>query len=293
MAARSVADINTALVQTLVDNFAAVGITITPTTWSKRNIMRLMCYSFSVAAAFIEQLMDIMKGDIEIIAAQTPAMSALHIQKKMFEFQYSASNPQFLTVTGAVPSYAIIDPTLRIIAACSVTSTIPNEVLVKMAKLNDAGDGLQALSLTPNNELAPAQSYINQIGTTGIQYFAKSTDPDLLYIQADIYYNGQYTGMKDVVVATLKDFLKTLSVTNFNGALKVSDVERLIRDIPGVNDVVIQNMKARNWDLPFASAIPLVTDGDVVARQWMPVAGYLTEEPTPNDFYPNLTLYPE
>jgi len=286
--ARSVADINTALVQTLVDNFAGAGITITPTTWSKRNIMRLMCYSFSIAAAFIEQLMDIMKGDIETIAAQTPAMSALHIQKKMFEFQYSATNPQFLTVTGAVPSYAIIDPTLRIITACSVTSTIPNEVLVKVAK----SDPFTALD--PSTELASAQSYLNQIGTAGIQYFAKSTDPDLLYIQADIYYNGQYTGMKDTVVATLKDFLKSLSVTNFNGALKVSDVERLIRDIPGVNDVVIQNMKARNWDLPFASAIPLVTDGDVVARQWMPVAGYLVEETTSGqDFATNITLHAE
>jgi hypothetical protein len=288
MAARSVADINTALVQTLVDNFAAVGITITPTTWSKRNIMRLMCYSFSVAAAFIEQLMDIMKGDIEIIAAQTPAMSALHIQKKMFEFQYSASNPQFLTVTGAVPSYAIIDPILRIITACSVTSTIPNEVLVKVAK----SDPFTALD--PSTELASAQSYLNQIGTAGIQYTVKSTDPDLLYIQADIYYNGQYTSMLATVVATLKDFLKNLSVTNFNGALKVSDVERLIRDIPGVNDVVIMNMKARNYDLPFASAISLVTDGDVVARQWMPVAGYLVEETTSGqDFATNITLHAE
>lgn len=278
--ARTVEEINNAIKMQLVFSFAQVGIAINPNTWSTRNIMRLFCYIFAVSAAFIEQLMDEMKAEIEKTASTAAGASPLWIQQKMFEFQYSATEPQYLSIINGVPVYSIVDTSLRIIKACSVTSNTPNEVIVKVAK----SDPFEPLT---TNELNSIKSYINQIAVAGINYFVISNPADLVYVQARVYYNGQYTNMQATVIAAINVFLRNLSITNFNGALKVSDLEVTIRNIEGVNDVVLDYVKARNYDLDFASGIWLVNDGDVVARQWLPVAGYVIEETTTDQGFAN------
>ena len=278
--ARTVEEINNAIKMQLVFSFAQVGIAINPNTWSTRNIMRLFCYIFAVSASVIEQLMDEMKAEIEKTASTAAGASPLWIQQKMFEFQYSATDPQYLSIINGVPVYSIVDTSLRIIKACSVTSNTPNEVIIKVAK----SDPFEPLTV---NELNSIKSYVNQIAVAGINYFVISNPADLVYVQARVYYNGQYTNMQANVISVINAFLRKLSVTNFNGALKVSDLEVTIRNIEGVNDVVLDYVKARNYDLDFTSGIWLVNDGDVVARQWLPVAGYVIEETTTNQGFAN------
>lgn len=272
--ARTVNDIQNQIQTKLVTNFADAGLTLDTTNWSKRNIMRLFCFTIAVVLAFFEQILDSDKASIETSVSKNVAASALWIQTKMFQFQYDAdiTNQQYLVVVDNVPVYPVIDTKLNIITACSVTTLTPCEVLVKIAKESNPFVPLASL------ELSAAQSYINQIGTAGINYIVKSTNPDLVMIGADVYYNAQYAGMKTIIINTLIDFLKNLSITNFNGALKVSDIERVIRNIEGVNDVVLTEVYARDFDLPFASAIKLVTGSDVLIRQWSPVAGYISQE---------------
>src|ERR1700749_1393665 len=113
--ARSVDQINSFLVDTLVSNFAAIGVTINPTLWSKRNMLRALCYTVAIVQALMEQLQDVFKANIEAVVATAAAASAKWVQAKMFEFQYSATDPQVIALINTVPVYPVVDPTLQII----------------------------------------------------------------------------------------------------------------------------------------------------------------------------------
>ena len=101
--ARTVSDIQTAIEADLVTNFANIGITLDTTRWSKRNILRLLCFVVATASAYLEQLMDALKLQIEVTASQSAAASPLWIQAQMFLFQYSATTPQVLELINTVP----------------------------------------------------------------------------------------------------------------------------------------------------------------------------------------------
>lgn len=272
--ARSVEEINNYLVSSLVTNAAAIGITITPSLWSKRNLMRLMCYTVAVGQAYMEQLQDLFTQNIEAINARSAAASRLWVQDKMFKFQYSATVPQIVQLINTVPQYPIIDSTLQIIKACSVTTTVSNQVIVKVAKNNP-------LAKLAAGELSSAQGYLNIIGSAGITYIVTSGDADRLYISADVFFDGQYaaTIQADVLLA-IRNFMQTLSINNFNGTVKMSDIESAIKGVTGVNDVLLINVRARaNTDI-FASGTYLILGQQVISRQWQTVSGYITEEDT-------------
>lgn len=272
---RSVSDINTQIVSALVTNFASIGITIDPTKWSKRNMLRQMCYTFASCTATVEQLMDSLKISLEKTASQSAAASSLWIQAQMFLFQYSSTNPQILQLVGVIPVYPVVDPTLRIITACSVTSTTPNEVTIKVAK----GDPFVALD--PSTELAAAQGYINVLGTAGIKYTVVSLNSDKIYVNANVYYQGQYSAViQSSVIAALNSFLQNLSITNFDGSLKMTDLENVIRTVPGVNDVVLLNVRGREDSVSFSAGIDLILNSTTLERQWNTVAGYVSGETT-------------
>ena len=161
--ARSVSNINDYIVSNLVTNFAAIGITINPLLWSKRNLLRLICYTVAISQALMEQLQDLFRQNIELTVSKAAAASALWVQDKMFKFQYSATNPQIIALINTVPTYAVVDPTLLLITACSVTTDVSNSVNIKVAK----GNPLVALAAP---EISSAQGYINIIGIAGINY---------------------------------------------------------------------------------------------------------------------------
>jgi len=272
--ARSVSEINSYIVDNLVAQFASIGITIDPTTWSKRNLLRAICYTVAIAQALEEQLQDAFMSDVEDAVAVASAASFAWIQAKMFEFQYSATDPQFVTLVNLVPVYPVVDPTLRIITACSVTSDISQSVTIKLAK----GNPFQALS---SLELSSAQGYIDEIGDAGIDYECVSLNPDQLYVDADVYYQGQYASViQSTVIQAITDWLASLAVTKFDGKIKVSDLEDEIRNIPGVNDVVLNNVRARPDSVLFAAGIDLVLGTQVLQRQYSTEAGYIVPETT-------------
>lgn len=277
--ARTVSQINTQIVSTLVAQFAAIGVTIDTTKWSKRNIMRLFCYSFAVCTGYIEQLMDSLKLSIENTASKSSPANALWIQLKMFEFQYSTTNPQILQLINTIPQYPVVDETLRIITACSVTSNVANEVIIKVAS-GDIEDGTPFFALDGSQKSA-AQSYINILGTAGIRYTIVSENADKLYVDADVYYSGQYSAVIVTnVIAAINQFLRTLSIVNFNGALKMTDLENAIRKVEGINDVVLKNVRIREDGVLFAAGVDLILNATTLLRLWNPIAGYIEEETT-------------
>jgi len=292
--ARTLAQIQLSIEATLVTSFASIGVTIDTSQWSNRNMLRQLCFTFAAATAYLEQLNDVLKASIETTASQAAAPSFSWLQLKMFLFQYSPTSPQILQVVNTVVQYPVVDATLRIITGCSVTSTTAGEVTIKVAT------GSPFVALT-SPQLAAAQGYVNQLGAGGINYTVVSLDSDKIYINANIYYQGQYSALIQAsVIDALNTFLQNIATTNLttsattNGAVKVSDIENVIRNVTGVNDVVVINIKARSNATTFTAGVDLVSNQTVLSRQWLPIAGYTSQETTSGKtFADSLNFIPE
>ena len=263
-----------AIQQQILDNIAAddtLGGLLTST--SKRAIYRLLAYVVAVAIAIHEQLIDVFIASIEATAAAAAPATAAWLQKQVFLFQYSATTPQTvqLDTTTLAPAYPTTDSTLRIVTQCSVKTDITGVVRVKVAKASPP----VALSA---GELSALQSYINTIGVAGVSYLAVSQNSDKLYVQADIYYDGQYSAIIQTnVIAAINAFLAALP---FDGTLLLSDLQAAIKAVAGVKDVVLQNVVARDDSTVLASGTYLVQGADVQARQWATISGYIVGETT-------------
>lgn len=272
--ARTVDQINSYIKAQLIINFAAIGITIYPTTWSKRNILRAICFTVATCQALLEQLQDLFQQTIENIAAKAPAASAPWVQDKMFKFQYSATDPQIIALIDTVPTYPVVDESLRIITACSVTSSVSNETQVKVARQTP----FVALS---GPMISAAQGYINIIGIVGINYVVISLESDKMYIEADIYYQGQYAAVIQAnVIAAIEAWFVDRAVNNFNGAVDMADLEGVINGVIGVNDVVLKNVRGRADTDLFSAGLDFILGTQVLQRKWQTVAGYIGQEDT-------------
>ncbi len=53
----------------------------------------------------------------------------------------------------------------------------------------------------------------------------------------------------------------------------MSDLEQEIRNIPGMNDVVLRNVRARPEAVSYASGIDLINDTKIIERQYSTAAG--------------------
>lgn len=268
--ARTIAQIQAQIIATKNAQPELAGLTST----SKRAIWNLWTFVIAACIAIFEQLLDSFLTQVETQVAQSAGASVLWLQAKMFQFQYDATTPQVIQLINTVPQYPVVDANKRIITACSVTSSLSNQVSIKVAKSSP----FVALATA---ELTAAQSYINTIGAAGITYNVISLNADKLYVQAQIYYQGQYsTVIQQNVIAAINSFLQNLSIVNFNGSMKISDLEGAIRNVAGVNDVVLNNVKGRDDASSFANGIDLVLNNTVISRQWNTIAGYIVQETT-------------
>lgn len=243
----------------------------TLTNNSRRAIWRLFTFVQASAILLLEQIIDVFKAENEVVISQAIPATASWISKKAFDFQYSTSVPQVLQLIGFAPTYLVIDASLRIVTRCSVQTTISNRVIIKTAKL-EPPTALSSL------ELASLQSYINLIGIAGVNYVCASSEADRVYIDASVYYDGQYSTVIDGTVNNAINVF--LSKLPFNGQLKMSDLEFAIRNITGVNDVLINNIKIRSNTTPFANGTFLIQNKTVVSRLFQTISGYVVLEDT-------------
>lgn len=266
--ARTVSDIQ----QQMLDNIAAdATLSTLLTSTSKRAIYRLYTYIVAVAINALEQLIDIFTASVEATAAAASPATPSWLQAQIFNFQYSATTPQVIQLINFAPAYPIVDPTLRIISRCSVTTNLSNSVIIKVA----TGTTPSALSAP---QLAALQAYVNEIGIAGVIYSCISNASDKLYVQANVYYKGQYSAVIQAnVIAAINTFLAAIP---FNGQMKISDLEEAIRSVEGVNDVVLVNVKARDNGTAFASGNYLVQAQQTIGRLWPTIAGYMIAETT-------------
>jgi len=241
------------------------------TSQSRRSIWRLFTYVVAFIQSVFEQKTDLFKSEIEGIVDRAAPNTAAWIQDRVFKFQYDAITPQVIDLVNLVPTYPTINTDLQIVTRCSVKADLSNNVKIKVAK----SEPPVALS---NAEKSALQDYVTTIGCAGINYLVSSATSDKLYVEADVYYQGQYSAIiADNVIAAIEAFLAALP---FDGQLLVSDLERTIRTTTGVKDVVLKNVKARANGTLLSNASSLVASNALVARSWNTVAGYIVGEDT-------------
>lgn len=287
--ARTVQECNTFIVTNLVSQFSTVGITINPTTWSKRNLLRLICYTFAISQSLFEQLYDVYIAKITSIQTKAAAGSKQWLQDRAFRFQYSSTSPQIVQfLTNGEVDYPVINPALRIVTAASIQNSVSNIVNIKVAK----NSPLVALS---SPELTAIQGYFNTIGVAGIVYNVLSTASDKLYLKGNIYYDSTYSPVIQAnVIAAINSYLENLSRERFGGDILLSDLKAFIRAIEGVNDVALERVACRTNGQTLFGGTDMVLGFDELNRKYTMDSGYIIEETTAsNTFADTLTFIPE
>lgn len=255
------------------------------TSTSKRAIYILWSYIQATAIAMVEQLIDIATALWESIAAKAAPATPNWLQDQIFKFQYSATTPQIIQFINFAPAYPVVDPTLRIITRCSISTTLSGRVLIKVAK----GDPPGPLS---GPEIAALTAYINPPNgeaIAGVNYVISSKNADKLYIAAQVFYQGQYSSVIQFnVITAIETFLANIP---FNGQMKVSDLEVAIKGVPGVNDVVLNNVVARPDLVAFGGGTNLVVDDDTVNRLYNTDSGYVVSETDPTHMLADTLIF--
>ncbi len=222
-----------------------------------------------------EQLQDAYKEELEVIAASAIPGTQAWIKEKVLEFQYDALNPQYIQLIDLVPTYTEVDEDLRIISRVAVIESGNGVILIKVA----TGDSPTTLS-TP--QLTALENYLDVIIPAGPTVVASTQLSDKIWIDAEVYYEGQYVAsiQADVELA-INTYLENI---DFNGVVLVSKIQDAIQGVTGVKDVVINEVRARRDSTVFASAT-------TIARQWTTISGYIIEETTSSQTFADTIEY--
>lgn len=220
-----------------------------------------------------EQLWDELRDDLEAQMTAAPPASPAWIQSQVLKFQYDATNPQVLQLINFAPNYPTIDEGLRIVTRCSVKTDLNKIVKIKVAKSDPPTTlaGLEYSSLT---------GYLNNIMPAGVGFDLVNLSGDRLYVNAEVFYNGEYTSsIQSNVEAAINDYLANIP---FDGLVRISELEDSIQAVPGVTDVKLKTIKARPNTTVLASAITIydVITTPTNARIWDTVSGWIISEDT-------------
>jgi len=249
----------------------------TITTPSPVSRWNLFLFIVAQAINIFEQILAYGINTIEsLVKASKPTTKDYLKYLSLNLFQYDASTPQVIVWVNNAPTYATIDANKRIISRCSITTTLPGYAECKVAK----SDPPTALS---GPEASAYSAFINELAPPGTFYTVISAASDKIYVKATIKYNGAYAAIISASVQqALNDLYKALaSDINFNGKLLVSDVEKTIKNVPGVTDVIMEKVYARPDTTIFANASKIMdlSLGLNLAEYEM-YAGYGVEETT-------------
>lgn len=250
-------------------------------------IWRSLLYLVAAGSSLVEQYIDQAKEDVETIISGSAPLSKEWIRQLVFRYQYDATNPQRATIDSNYNVvYPVINEDYKIITRCSVKTDLDRQVNIKVAK----NDPPEKLTTTEANDLT---GYIQSISTPGVVYNLISLDSDKLFIEGDIYYDPLYASVISANVETgLNGVLTTLSDTNFDGTLYISELIEKIRSVVGVIDVNIDTIKCRPDTTAFGSATVIYDLATGVnLRSYNPASGYFEEESTSSQTWGDKITY--
>lgn len=248
-------------------------------------IYTLWKYVISSCIYIHENLWDIFKSELEAIVDSAAVGTVKWVQDQVFKFQYSLIDPQIVQLVNFSPGYDPIDTTLQIVTRCSV-KTLPSRVVsVKVAK-NEPPTALDS------SELNSLNGYLSDISFAGVQYNVISTLPDELYLDAKVYYNGQYASVIQAnVISAINAYLSNIP---FDGYVRASSLEDAIQSVIGVTDYLVNDLSIRSTTTPFGSGTYLIQSGTTLLYKQLTFSGYVIGETTSGQtFADKLVFIPE
>lgn len=203
---------------------------------SQTSIYGLWENVMSVNQNIEETLWDLYSVMLDNIASNAPISTDNWVYTKVLEFQWDPSIPQSVSVDPSnnfTVGYNPVDLSKRIITQAAVI-TLPNRLVSVKVATGTPPAKLSAI------QLASFIGYMDEITPAGVQYLPSSANADLLNIELDLFYNGQYSAtIQTVVNAAIATFITNLP---FNGIFKLSQFEQYLLAIPGVTDVDFKNI---------------------------------------------------
>ena len=240
---------------------------------SQTAVWRLWTFIVATAINIHEQFIDTAILELEQVAREAVAGTADWLQQRVLEFQYSASNPQVITVIDGRASYPVIDDSLRIVTRVSVKEQSNGRVQVKVAK------GTNPLEQLNNDELNALIGYLDKVGFVGIPIDSVSLNADRLRFEGEIFYSGEYveTTVKSAVIAAITDYMNNISIANFDGIVTRENIIDAIQKVDGV--IGIDTLNVRLNGRPEQDPLGGAANVDI-QRQYETFAGYIIEEDT-------------
>lgn len=244
-------------------------------------IWNLWLWIVAVGQNLFEQLCDLFQTNIESLIANAPVFTLQWIAQMCKNFQYSAANPQVvqLNVSNTYPylsiSYPSVIASLQIVTQAAAVNNSNNQVIIKVAS--------NSTPLT-SPQITALKSYLNITLPPNISYVVISDSPDLLLIQAQVYFDASYSG---VIQGNMNTAITNyLAAIPFNGVITVSALEEAMLAVSGVKDVVLNNVYWRKANDPAPSGGPpptnepnqLVNGNQLISRNYQTYAGYVVPE---------------
>lgn len=216
----------------------------TLTSTSKVSIWRLFVWVVAFAIWVHEQLMDVLKNDIEKRIAETRPFTRNWYIATSLKYQHGYDLPE----TGVYP-----DPT----NAAETAAVNASKIIKKAAVVQQIISGVGALrikvaTLTAGElepvttaQLAGFQEYIELMGAAGVFVIATTSEADDLKLEIDVHFNPliidnegkRLDGTNDTPVQTaVKDYLKSVE---FNGVLDLVKLSNIIEAVEGVESPFI------------------------------------------------------
>ena len=275
--ARTVAQIKQTMIDAKNAESALSGLTSTSQT-AKWNL-----YFFIVASciALFEQLQDLFKQDLEAIAASAAPSTPQWTRNKVMKFQ--TGDIAELNTDTFVIEYPTINTANQIITRCAVVTAPNRTVLIKVAK----SDPPVPLSVGEESEL---DAYIETWNPAGIVYVIVNEDSDKLEVDADIYYNGQFTGVIQAnVEAALEAYMANLP---FNGVVSNQSIVDAIQAVDGVVNVSLNKVLIRKDTDAYGAGTTLYNlSMGVDSVQYQTFSGYVEEETTSSHTFADTLNY--
>ena len=213
-------------------------------TFSKVSIENIWFSIVASAIWVLESLFDAFREDVDAKISTAVLASIPWYHKIALEFQYGDE----LVFDEETQQY--VYPELH-----------PAKQVVKYAACRDVGGGVYVLASGASSAGTPTklstavltafQSYLNQRKPAGVILEVGSYDPDTVRVYADVQYNPQVINSAGELVAdnsvrpvddAIRAYLKGIE---FGGVLNKTALVDAIQAVPGVVDVVLNNVKVK------------------------------------------------
>jgi hypothetical protein len=230
-----------AIIEAEIDAAYKSKMDLDTTQMSNVTIFKQIRSIVALAANALEILFDKFKSDVDELANTVEFGTFSWWKRKMLEFQLN----DVLVESNGKLYYLTVDATKQIINRCSIAE-YDGILLIKIA--HDNGTDLEIINDT--EQRAAIDSYVNAIKPAGINTQIISNNPDKLNFTIEFVFDGKLieTSFKTTVEDAIKNFLKTLSSSDFDGLFKINKFRDSLESIPGMKDVFISSVNQQYPD---------------------------------------------